>query len=142
MAYPTTTSSALSAMGYIFDKDYVVKKRGETITLQWFHTDSKPSEQDITDIVNDVTPLPSGKTYTQSQELAHVEIDGIKMATDLQSQAAFSNMMILLNEAGMADGDMVAIKDCFGVSHPLTVSQFRANAVSYGLFCYQAFHAE
>ena len=72
---------------------------------------------------------------------AHVEIDGIKMATDLQSQAAFSNMMILLNEAGMADGDMVAIKDCFSVSHPLTVSQFRANAVSYGLHCYQAFHA-
>ena len=72
---------------------------------------------------------------------AHVEIDGIKMATDLQSQAAFSNMMILLNEAGMADGDMVAIKDCFSVSHPLTVSQFRANAVSYGLHCYQAFHS-
>ena len=72
---------------------------------------------------------------------AHVEIDGIKMATDLQSQAAFSNMMTLLNEAGMADGDMVAIKDCFSVSHPLTVSQFRANAVSYGLHCYQAFHS-
>ena len=72
---------------------------------------------------------------------AHVEIDGIKMATDLQSQAAFSNMMILLNEAGMADGEMVAIKDCFSVSHPLTVSQFRANAVSYGLHCYQAFHS-
>ena len=72
---------------------------------------------------------------------AHVEIDGIKMATDLQSQAAFSNMMTLLNEAGMADGDMVAIKDCFSVSHPLTVSQFRANAVSYGLHCYNEFHA-
>ena len=73
---------------------------------------------------------------------ANVEINGIKMATDLQSQAAFSNMMTLLNEAGMADGDMVAIKDCFSVSHPLTVSQFRANAVSYGLFCYNEFHAE
>ena len=72
---------------------------------------------------------------------AHVEIDGIKMATDLQSQAAFSNMMTLLNEAGMADGEMVAIKDCFSVSHPLTVSQFRANAVAYGLHCYQAFHS-
>ena len=72
---------------------------------------------------------------------AHVEIDGIKMATDLQSQAAFSNMMTLLNEAGMADGDMVAIKDCFSVSHPLTVSQFRANAVSYGLHCYNEFHS-
>ena len=73
----------------------------------------------------------------------HYETDGgIKMATDLQSQAAFSNMMTLLNEAGMADGDMVAIKDCFGVSHPLTVTQFRADAVAYGLWCYNAFHAE
>jgi len=73
----------------------------------------------------------------------HFETDGgIKMATDLQSQAAFSNMMTLLNEAGMADGDMVAIKDCFGVSHPMTVTQFRADAVAYGLWCYNAFHAE
>ena len=72
----------------------------------------------------------------------HYETDGgIKMATDLQSQAAFSNMMTLLNEAGMADGDMVAIKDCFGVSHPLTVSQFRADAVAYGLHCYNLFHS-
>jgi len=72
----------------------------------------------------------------------HFETDGgIKMATDLQSQAAFSNMMTLLNEAGMADGDMVAIKDCFGVSHPLTVSQFRADAVAYGLHCYTLFHS-
>jgi hypothetical protein len=74
---------------------------------------------------------------------AHYETTGgIKMATDLQSQAAFSNMMTLLNEAGMADSDMVAIKDCFGVSHPMTVTQFRADAVQYGLYCYQAFHAE
>jgi len=72
---------------------------------------------------------------------AHVEINGIKMATDLQSQSAFSNMMILLNEASMADDEMVAIKDVFGVSHPLTVSQFRTNAVAYGLSCYQEFHA-
>lgn len=66
---------------------------------------------------------------------------GIKMATDLQSQAAFSNMMTLLNEAGMADSDMVAIKDCFGVSHPMTVTQFRADAVAYGLHCYNLFHS-
>jgi hypothetical protein len=129
-------------MGYIFDKDYVVKKQGETITLQWFHTDPKPSEQDITDIVNDVTMLPSGKTYTQSKEPAHVEINGIKMATDLQSQAAFSNMMTLLNEAGMADSEMVMIKDCFGASHAMTLASFRTQAVAYGLSCYQAFHAE
>ena len=72
---------------------------------------------------------------------AHVEINGIKMATDLQSQAAFSNMMILLNEAGMADTEMVMIKDCFGASHAMTLANFRTQAVAYGLHCYQAFHS-
>jgi hypothetical protein len=72
---------------------------------------------------------------------AHVEINGIKMATDIQSQAAFSNMMILLNEAGMADGEMVMIKDCFGASHAMTLADFRTQAVAYGLHCYQAFHS-
>jgi hypothetical protein len=72
---------------------------------------------------------------------ANVEINGIKMATDLQSQAAFSNMMILLNEAGMADGEMVMIKDCFGASHAMTLADFRTQAVAYGLHCYQAFHS-
>ena len=73
---------------------------------------------------------------------AHYETStGIKMATDLQSQAAFSNMMILLNEAGMADTDPVAIKDCFGVSHGMAVSEFRTHAVAYGLACYNLFHS-
>ena len=71
----------------------------------------------------------------------NVEINGIKMATDLQSQAAFSNMMILLNEAGMADSEMVMIKDCFGASHAMTLADFRTQAVAYGLHCYQAFHS-
>jgi hypothetical protein len=72
---------------------------------------------------------------------ANVEINGIKMATDLQSQAAFSNMMILLNEAGMADSEMVMIKDCFGASHAMTLADFRTQAIAYGLHCYQAFHS-
>jgi len=66
---------------------------------------------------------------------------GIKMATDLQSQAAFSNMMTLLNEAGMADTEMVMIKDCFGVSHGMTLAEFRTQAVAYGLHCYTQFHS-
>ena len=72
---------------------------------------------------------------------AHVEINSIKMATDLQSQAAFSNMMTLLNEAGMADTEMVMIKDCFGASHGMTLADFRTQAVAYGLHCYEAFHS-
>ena len=142
MAYPTTTSSVLAAMGYTFDKDYTVKKRGDTITVQWFHTDPQPTEQEIADIASDTTPLPSGQTYTQSKEPEHYETStGIKLATDLQSQAAFSNMMTLLNEAGMAEDEMVMVKDCFGVSHGMTLADFRTQALAYGLHCYQAFHS-
>ena len=73
---------------------------------------------------------------------AHYETStGIKMATDLQSQAAFSNMMTLLNEAGMADTEMVMIKDCFGASHAMTLADFRTQAVAYGLHCYTIFHS-
>jgi len=73
---------------------------------------------------------------------AHYETStGIKLSTDLQSQAAFSNMMTLLNEAGMADTEMVMIKDCFGVSHGMTLAEFRTQAVAYGLHCYTLFHS-
>ena len=73
---------------------------------------------------------------------AHYETStGIKMATDLQSQAAFSNMMTLLNEAGMADTEMVMIKDCFGTSHAMTLADFRTHAVAFGLHCYSQFHS-
>ena len=142
MSYPTQTGSVILAMGYESHTDFIAARAGGIITLEWFHADPKPSEQDITDIVNDVTPLPSGQTYTQSQEPEHYETStGIKMATDLQSQAAFSNMMTLLNEAGMADTEMVMIKDCFGASHGMTLADFRTQAVAYGLFCYTQFHS-
>ena len=73
---------------------------------------------------------------------AHYETStGIKMATDIQSQAAFSNMMVLLREAGVADDYGVAIKDCFGESHQMTFLAFQSMAVSYGLHCYQLFHS-
>ena len=95
----------------------------------------EPTEQEVIDAGN-------SQAFAQSQEPAHYETTtGIKMATDLQSQAAFSNMMTLLNEAGMADTDPVAIKDCFGVSHGMTVADFRTHAVAYGLHCYTQFHS-
>ena len=72
---------------------------------------------------------------------AHVEINGIKWKTDEASQAAFSSMTLLLDKAGMADTDMVAIKDAHNVTHPMTVQQYQADALQYGLACYQLFHS-
>ena len=72
---------------------------------------------------------------------AHVEINGIKWKTDEASQAAFSSMTLLLDKAGMADTDMVMIKDAHDVTQGLTVAQFQADVITYGLHCYTLFHS-
>ena len=120
-------------------------------------TEAKPTYDNAThklvkDAVNYDTINNTATTSWSVVALTQAEIDertpehyetstGIKMATDLQSQAAFSNMMTLLNEAGMADTDMVMIKDCFGASHAMTLAEFRTQAVAYGLHCYTLFHS-
>ena len=72
---------------------------------------------------------------------AHVEINGIKWKTDEASQAAFSSMTLLLDKAGMASDEMVAIKDAHNVTQPMTVAQYQADAITYGLHCYTIFHS-
>ena len=72
---------------------------------------------------------------------AHVEINGIKYDTSEVSQNAFTRMMTLVSQAGMADTDDIAVQDCLGVSHTITVSQFNADMISFGMFCYTQFHA-
>jgi len=72
---------------------------------------------------------------------AHVEINGIKWNSDEVSQAAFSSMTLLLDKAGMASDEMVMIKDCFGNSHGMTVAQYQADVLQYGLACYTNFHS-
>ena len=119
-------------------------------------SDAKPTYDSATHKLEKTTTVDvPNNTITQGwtvTALTQVEIDertpehyltstGIKMATDLQSQAAFSNMMTLLNEAGMADTEMVMIKDCLGTSHGMTLAEFRTQAVAYGLHCYTIFHS-
>jgi len=72
---------------------------------------------------------------------AHVEINGVKWKTDEASQAAFSSMTLLIDKAGMASDEMVMIKDCFGNSHAMTVSQYSADVLQYGMACYTNFHS-
>jgi len=143
MAYPTDTGTILQAAGYEPLVDFICERAaGSDLTLEWLHADAKPTEAQVTAWGDDSQALPSGKTYTQSQDPEHyLTSTGIKMATDLQSQAAFSNMMTLLNEAGMADTEMVMIKDCLGASHGMTLADFKTHAVAYGLHCYTQFHS-
>lgn len=67
MAYPTTTGSVLIALGYKNDTDFTVTARQGNITVDWFHTDPQPTEQQIQDYANDTTPLPNGQTFTEYQ---------------------------------------------------------------------------
>ena len=72
---------------------------------------------------------------------AHVVINGIKWNTDEQSQAAFTSMTLLIERSGMLDNDNVQIKDALGATHTMTVAQFKADAITYGLHCYTLFHS-
>jgi hypothetical protein len=72
---------------------------------------------------------------------AHVEINGIKYDTSETSQNALTRMMTLVTQSGMASTDNVAVKDCLGVSHTLTVEEFTADLIQFGLHCYNEFHA-
>ena len=72
---------------------------------------------------------------------AHVEISGIKYDTSETSQNALTRMMTLVTQSGMLDTDEVAVKDCLGASHTMTVSAFKADLINFGLHCYNEFHS-
>ena len=72
---------------------------------------------------------------------ANVEINGIKWKSDEVSQAAFSSMTLLIDKAGMASDEMVMIKDALGDTHAMTVAQYQADVLQYGMACYTQFHS-
>ena len=138
------------------DKTQMIQGLADNIKWLIETTQDKPTYDSMThkleravvyDVANEEARTEYSVTALTQAEIdertpAHYETStGIKMATDIQSQAAFSNMMTLLNEAGMADTEMVMIKDCFGASHAMTLAEFRTQAVAYGLHCYTLFHS-
>ena len=119
-------------------------------------TEAKPTIDSMThkhvedainyDIINKTATRSWSSVALTAEEIAertpaHVEINGIKWKTDEVSQAAFSSMTLLLDKAGMASDEMVMIKDCFGNSHAMTVSQYQADVLNYGMACYTQFHS-
>ena len=119
-------------------------------------TEAKPTIDSMThkhvedainyDIINKTATRSWSSVALTAEEIAertpaHVEINGIKWKTGEVSQAAFSSMTLLLDKAGMASDEMVMIKDCFGNSHAMTVSQYQADVLNYGLACYTQFHS-
>lgn len=119
-------------------------------------TEAKPTIDSMThkhvedainyDIINKTATRSWSSVALTAEEIAertpaHVEINGIKWNSDEVSQAAFSSMTLLLDKAGMASDEMVMIKDCFGNSHAMTVAQYQADVLQYGMACYTNFHS-
>jgi len=119
-------------------------------------TEAKPTYDNAThklvkdavnyDTINNTATTSWSVVALTAEELAeripaHVEISGIKYDTSEQSQNALSRMMTLVTQSGMLDTDEVAVKDCLGASHTMTVSAFKADLINFGLFCYSQFHS-
>lgn len=67
--------------------------------------------------------------------------NGIKLGVQDYDQSAFGNLLLLVNEAGMSDTDMLSIKDIYKNSFGVTVAQFKEMIVPYGLHCYILFNS-
>ena len=100
------------------------------------------------DVENETATIQSYEVVALTQEEidaklpAHVDINGVKYSTSEQSQNAFTRMQTLIDHAGMATTDEVAVKDVLGVSHTITVETFNSDMITYGLHCYTLFHTE
>jgi len=98
------------------------------------------------DTINNSATTSWGVVALSAEELAertppHVEISGIKYDVSETSQNALTRMMTLVTQSGMLDTDEVAVKDCLGASHTMTVSAFKADLINFGLHCYSQFHS-
>jgi len=100
------------------------------------------------DVANETATIQSFEVVGLTQDEidakipAHVDIGGIKYDVSEQAQNAFTRMMSLIDHAGMAPTDEVAVKDVLGTSHAITVEDFSSDMIQYGLHCYTLFNAE
>jgi len=154
--YHSTDGVLATGKPYPADEGAEIPNLDPELTLLLEVTEAKPTYDSATHkLVEDAINYNIiAKTATRSWSIvalsaeeiaeripAHVEINGVKWKTDEASQAAFSSMTLLIDKAGMADDEMVAIKDAHNVTQPMTVAQFSADALIYGIHCYTIFHS-
>jgi hypothetical protein len=154
--YHSTDGVLATGKPYPTDEGAEIPNLDPELTLLLEVTEAKPTDDSAThklvkDAINYNTIAKTATTSWSAVALtqaeidertpAHVEIGGIKYDTSETSQNAFTRMMTLVTQSGMASTDNVDVKDCLGVSHTLTVEQFNADMVQFGLYCYTQFHA-
>ncbi len=154
--YHSTDGVLATGKPYPTDEGAEIPNLAPELTLLLEVTEARPTYDSATHklVKDEVNYNTIDKTATKSWSVvaltqaeidertpAHVDIGGIKYDTSETSQNAFTRMMTLVSNAGMALTDEVAVKDCLGVSHTLTVEQFNADMVQFGLYCYTQFHS-
>jgi hypothetical protein len=154
--YHSTDGVLATGKPYPTDEGAEIPNLDSSLSLLLEVTEARPTYDSATHklVKDEVNYNTIDKTATKSWSVvaltqaeidertpAHVDIGGIKYDTSETSQNAFTRMMTLVSNAGMALTDEVAVKDCLGVSHTLTVEQFNADMVQFGLYCYTQFHA-
>ena len=154
--YHSTDGALATGKPYPTDEGAEIPNLAPELTLLLEVTEARPTYDSATHklVKDEVNYNTIDKTATKSWSVvaltqaeidertpAHVDIGGIKYDTSETSQNAFTRMMTLVSNAGMALTDEVAVKDCLGVSHTLTVEQFNADMVQFGLYCYTQFHS-
>lgn len=65
MTLPTNTGQILRAAGYRPSIDYIAQSAAGIISLVWSNSAQQPTDQQINDWGNSITPLPSGLTFAQ-----------------------------------------------------------------------------
>ena len=154
--YHSTDGVLATGKPYPTDEGAEIPNLDPNLSLLLEVTEARPTYDSAThklvkdavnyDTINNSATTSWGVVALSAEELAertppHVEISGIKYDVSETSQNALTRMMTLVTQSGMLDTDEVAVKDCLGASHTMTVSAFKADLINFGLFCYTQFHS-
>tara|TARA_R110000803_G_scaffold150905_1_gene216094 strand:- start:6 stop:533 length:528 start_codon:yes stop_codon:yes gene_type:complete len=100
------------------------------------------------DIVNKTATIKSWEVVDLTQEEIDAKVPAhflspnttIKYDVAIDAQNAFTRMLTLVNETQMPSEQALVVKDVLGASIGLTVEQFHADMIVYGLHCYELFN--
>ena len=100
------------------------------------------------DVANETATIQSFEVVDLTQEEIDAKLPAhflstttaIKYDVALEAQNAFTRMLTLVNEAQMPSDQALVVKDVLGASIGITVEQFHADMIAYGLHCYELFN--
>ena len=100
------------------------------------------------DVANETATTQSFEVVDLTQEEIDAKLPAhflsptttIKYDVAIDAQNAFTRMLTLVNETQMPSDQALVVKDVLGASIGITVEQFHADMILYGLHCYELFN--